>query len=329
MKLFFTMRYWLTTALLVLGCWCSGVHAVCNVAPTALENPISFGTVPSRDVPLGNISPNGGATATHFYADCSITLSLSLLTSAGWMAYTVVDPLELEHEDGDKINYVIASTPSYSPVISTQGGSIGGTGGFNLLGLTVLANTEQIRIPIYIRTTATTIWPKAGLYTGTQRLAVTGRICEDIGLAGLCIGLSNLSGTVTMNLSLQVNKSCEFSSVSSQVNFGSVSFLDDAETQYLSASVQCSDQEDYIIYADNGDHYSGGSRQLDDGNGNRISYGIFHPADPSTPLTSTNHLAALGDGKVQTYSFPVIITPGQTTPTSGIYKDNVRLVLEY
>ncbi|MBC6907029.1 hypothetical protein DWB84_16400 [Saccharophagus sp. K07] len=326
MKLYSAIGYWLTATFLLLGCFCA--QAECTVAPATLDNPVNFGTVPSRDVPLGSISPNGGAPATYFYADCTVLLTIGLLSAAGWIEYEVLEPLELINGEST-ISYVIASTADYTPVITQPGGTIGGVGGLDLLSLTLLANTQQMHIPLYIKTISTGIWPTAGTYTGIQKLSVRGEICELLSILNICLLTSTFSRVVDMPLVLEVSKSCEFSSVASQVDMGQMSFLEDAETATLNATVRCTNQEDYLLYADNGDHYSGGFRNMESTTGTKIAYEIFHHGSPSEPLTAANPMSREGTGGFEAVSLPVRVVPGQETPVSGVYKDNIRLILEY
>ncbi len=321
------MTRWLLS--LAIGtCWCLHAGAVCTVATAPITNPISFGTVPSQTVPAGGLTPNGSAMATYFSVSCTTTLSLAILSTSSWLRYTAQQNLQLSN-GVDTIRYSLASNSAFNPVITASGQSIGGPTGFNLLSLILLSSTSEMRVPIYLRTNSTTNWPSAGTYSGTQSLAVTGQICTGLGIGGICLGTTNVSGTVNMNINLTVSKSCEFSSTPALVDFGSVSFLSNVGTAQLAATVRCTNQEDYALYADNGNNFSGGSRYLNDGNGRRIAYGIFHQGNTSQPLSAATPMSRLGIGAAENLTLPILITPGQATPEAGTYRDNVRLVLEY
>ncbi|MCR6653618.1 MAG: spore coat U domain-containing protein [Cellvibrionaceae bacterium] len=321
-------RGFLRLALALGVFWCAHASAVCTVATAPMVNPISFGTVPSQNVPAGGLTPNSSAMATYFSVGCTTTLSLGILSTSSWLRYAVQQAPQLSN-GVDTIGYSIASNSAFNPAITASGQSIGGPTGFSLLSLIVLASTSEMRVPIFLRTNATTTWPSAGTYTGTQSLAVTGVICTGLGIGGLCLGTTNINGLVTMNINLTVSKSCEFSSTAALVDFGSISFLSNAGAAQLAATVRCTHQEDYALYADNGNNFSGGSRYLNDGNGRRIAYGIYHQGNATQPLNATTPMSRLGTGAAENLTLPVLITPGQSTPAAGIYRDNVRLVLEY
>lgn len=302
------------------------VMAACNTSATTTPSLINFGTSPSQTVPAGGISSNGNGVSATFSVTCSVTLTLQLLSTTSWLRYTAQQALTLSNGT-DTISYTIASNSTYSPAITASGQSVGGPG-FGLLTLAVLTS-GHIDIPLYIKTLSTTVWPNAGTYTGTQTLAVDGSMCTGLGLPGVCVGSSPISASVTLSLQLIVSKSCEFISTPALVDFGQVSFLENANTIQLNASLRCTHLEDYLLYADNGNNYSSNTRNMKSPAGNSIAYGIMQPAAPTTPLSAVSALSRLGTGASESVSIPVKITTGQTTPIAGVYKDNVRLVIEY
>lgn len=300
---------------------------VCNGTPTTTPSLVNIGSYPSQSVPVGGLSSNGTGVSATFGVTCSIGLTLQLLSTTSWLRFTAQAPLELTNGT-DTIAYTMASDPGYSPAITSAGQSIGGSTGFQLLTLAVLAS-GSITIPLYIKTLTTSVWPSAGTYTGMQTLAVDGSMCTGLGLPGVCIGSSPISSNVTLSLTLDVSKSCEFVSVPTLVDFGLISFIQNANTVQLNASMRCTNTEDYLLYADNGNHYSAGSRHMTSLAGNTIAYTIMQPAAPTVPLTAINALSRLGTGAIEAVSIPLKITAGQATPPAGIYTDSVRMVIEY
>lgn len=321
------LTYWSCTIYLILASTCSqNSMAACAASSTTTPATVSFGSQASQDMPSGGISPNGSAQDASFSVTCSISLTLGLLNnSATWLRMTAQQPLSLSNGT-DSIPYIIASNSSYSPAISAQNGSIGGSSGFNLISLGVLT-TGRVDIPIHIATTATNLWPSAGTYTGTQTLLVDGVMCVLLSVGNLCIGSNPVNSTVTMNLSLTVSKSCEFISTPTLVNFGQVSFLENAGTIQLNAILRCTKTEDYLFYLDNGNNYSSGARHLKNGS-TLVQYDIFQP-NSTQPLSSTNKLSRSGTGLDESLAIPLKITANQSTPAAGIYSDSVRMVVEY
>jgi spore coat protein U-like protein len=314
-------------SLLVLLAFTQTANAVCAASASTTPSIINIGTYPSQSVPAGGLSSNNNGASASFSVTCSISLTLQLLSTTSWLRYTAQQPLTLSNGT-DTISYTIASNATYTPAITASGQSIGGSVGFQLLTLALLAS-GRMDIPLYIKTLPTSIWPNAGTYTGTQTLLVDGVICTGIGLPGVCLGTNTVNSTVSFSINLIVSKSCEFISTPTLVNFGIVSFIENAGTIFLNASLRCTHLEDYLLYADNGDNYSANSRWLKSSTNNTIAYNVMQPDSPTTPLNSLNPLSRMGTGASESISIPLKITPGQTTPPAGVYTDNLRLVIEY
>lgn len=303
------------------------VFAACNASATTTPATVNYGTHASQTLPAGGISPNGTSSSGYFSVTCSISLTLQLLSTASWLRYTAQKPLTLSNGT-DSISYVLASNTGYSPSITSSGQSIGGPTGFNVLSLGLLTS-GRVDVPLFVKTVATSKWPNAGTYTGTQTLTVDGSICTSISIFNVCLIPTAVNSTVTMNMSMVVSKSCEFVSVPALVDIGSVSFLENATAAQLSVSVRCTNQEDYLLYADNGNNYASGSRRMKSAGGQHIAYAIFHPNSTSQVIGSTNALNRTGTGMSETINLPVRITGNQSTPVAGIYSDSVRMVIEY
>src|SRR4051812_21672242 len=223
--------------------------AACAASAGTTPAIFDYGSVASQNVPAGGISPNASAASGSFKVTCSIGLTLQLLSTTSWLRYTAQNALTLSNGT-DTIPYTIASNSTYTPAITAAGGSVGGSTGFGLLTLALLAS-GVFDIPLYVKTLPTAIWPSAGTYTGTQVLTVDGEICTGLGLPGVCLGTTPVNSTVTFTMKLIVSKSCEFISTPTQVDFGIVSFLSNATTMQLNATLRCTNQEDYLLYVDN------------------------------------------------------------------------------
>lgn len=315
------------SSLLFLLVLAQPVRAACSASASTTPSLINIGTYPSQNVPTGGLSSNGNSASANFSVTCSIVLTLQLLSTTTWLRYTAQQALTLSNGT-DTISYTIASNSTYTPAITASGQSIGGSTGFQLLSLALLAS-GRIDVPIFIKTLPTSIWPNAGTYTGTQTLAVDGIICTGIGIGGLCLGTDTVSSNVTLSLKLVVSKSCEFISTPTLVDFGTVSFLENANTIQLNATMRCTHLEDYLLYADNGNNYGSSTRRMKSAAGNMIAYSLMQPSSPTTPLDSLHSLSRIGTGASEALSIPLKITTGQSTPPAGIYTDNVRLVIEY
>jgi len=317
---------WLTLPLL-LWLYSQTSLAACAASATTSPATVSFGSLASQTFTAGGISPNGSAQDATFSVTCSVALSAGLLgSSTTWLRMTAQQPLTMSNGT-DNISYIIASNSTYTPSISAQNGSIGGPSGFNLITLGLLT-LGRVDIPLHIATTATSIWPSAGTYTGTQTLLIDGTMCVLLSIGNVCIGSNPVNSTVTMNLSLTVSKSCEFITTPASVSFGQVSFLENAGTIQLSATLRCTKTEDYVFYLDSGNNFSGGVRHLKSASGTLIQYDVLQP-NSTQILNATNPLSRIGTGLDEALAIPLKITSNQSTPAAGIYSDSIRMVIEY
>ncbi len=299
----------------------------CTGGATTLPANVSFGSHSAQQVATNQLTPNGTAPAAHFSISCSVVLTLGLLSTGGWVSYTTTQDLVLSN-GSDTIGYILGSNNTFSPSITGAGQTIGGPTGFTLLTLGILSS-GNLQIPLHVRTVTSTGWLSPGNYTGTQVLTLQGNICTGLGIGSICLGWSPVSGSVTMNLSLQVAKSCELVSSPALIDFGTISFIEDAGTLQFSAQVRCSNTEDYLVYVDNGNHFADGVRHLQSIDNRRIRYGVYHTDNLSRALDVTDPDSRAGSGSTQTLTYPIRIFPNQPSPYSGTYSDNLRLIIEY
>ncbi len=126
-----------------------------------------------------------------------------------------------------------------------------------------------------------------------------------------------------------VSKSCEFISTPAQLNFTPVSFLNISETLQTSATLRCTQQEDYLLYVDNGSNYTNNSRHLRSTAGKKIAYSVFQPGSTTTLLGALTPPTRIGTGLNETVSIPLKIAANKPTPPAGIYTDSIRVVIEF
>ncbi len=150
-----------------------------------------------------------------------------------------------------------------------------------------------------------------------------------IGLGNLCTNLVPVNGNVSAAMNLTVSKMCAFSSSSALVDFGSVSFVDQATPMQLNLSLRCNTGEDYVLYADNGNHYANGNRHMQSASGERIGYRLLHPNNMGVELSQVTPMPRTATGYTESLQIPLAIIAGQLTPHEGTYSDNIRMVIEY
>jgi len=300
-------------------------HAACDAASTTSPALIPLGVQSAQAAAAGNIT---SARAT-FTIDCGVQLlSLELLLlSSNRPYYTASNDLVLTQPSStDQIPYRLSSSSNFNPSITAAGQSIGQGGTFTLLSLDILGS-RGLTVPIFIQSLPLTRWPKSGRYQATQLLVTGGSICT-LAIA-ICLGSLEVKGTVTVQIDMTVNKTCEFGTVDSQVNFGNHPFVRDIPAQTLNAQVRCTNQDTYRLYATNGAHYGNGHRQMDRGGQQKIGYEIYHPGSTTQILSASNPQQRTGTGLIEIVALPVRVLPGQATPMIGEYSDSIQLVLEF
>lgn len=300
-------------------------QTTCQAAINPIPSSYNFGLNTTTAVATTSINTATSPSA-YMIIQCNVTLALNLLSSGTTITYQLLDNLVMTNGTRT-IGLQFSHDSNFSPNYSNAGG---GTtlGSSYLLNLSLLG-TQGLRIPIYVRTTPKGTWPKAGTYSGTFRISISGSICT-LGI-GVCITSVAIGPNLvtTFSTSITVAKYCEFISVAPTASLGTVGSLSDVVGTTIPLQIRCGQDEDFTISSNNGQHYNGTSRRLASTINNYVTYNIYHPGSSTQILTSTNTYAALATGVNQTFNIPVNIPQGQSTPPAGVYSDTVTFTVEY
>jgi spore coat protein U-like protein len=160
--------------------------------------------------------------------------------------------------------------------------------------------------------------------------------CKRLSLvAGAIAGLSFASGaaqaqttvTDTFDVLITINAFCAITSPT-DLDFGANTLLNANVDQTSTFDVQCTNTTPYDIGLDQGLNFSG-SRRMDDGGGNFVSYALYSNAGRTTVWDDgANLVNATGTGSVVTHTVYGRVPP-QTTPAPGNYTDTVTIEVTY
>lgn len=144
-------------------------------------------------------------------------------------------------------------------------------------------------------------------------------------------GSANAQTTVTdtFDVLITINAFCAITSPT-DLDFGANNLLNANVDQTSTFDVQCTNTTPFDIGLDQGLNFSG-SRRMDDGGGNFVSYALYSNAGRTTAwgdTIPTDTVADTGDGTTNTYTVYGRV-PVQTTPAPGAYVDTVTIEVTY
>lgn len=303
----------LLACILLLGSFT--VKAVC-VASSAGDLVAGVG------LPSTQVRDQVQSTNSAIYIGCINPINITALASNN-ISYSLIasqNNLQLQSVGGSGIAYQLSSQPNFATVIDAIGEGYANTSGIVLSVVIGLG----LRIPLYLRTMPTNV--AAGTYTDLITLNFIGTLCL-VRLGPICVLSEPLNNTVDFLITLDVVKTCSLSTAAS-VDMGSYGLASQVPDAQLDIDVDCTLQEDFLLYANPGNHFSDGWRHLQTLDGDRIAYQIYHPNGLDI-LTQLSGISTLGLGVNQRFSPKVKIAPGQNAARAGVYRDTVLVVLEY
>lgn len=138
--------------------------------------------------------------------------------------------------------------------------------------------------------------------------------------------------TDTFTVTATVNASC--SMTAGDINFGSWDPLGGDAFSTGTISVSCSSNLPYAVAIDSGSYFTGNcitpGRQMSDGTGNYISYGLYQDAGHTQQwgCDITNDYEESGNGGAQALTVRARIPAAQGV-TSGVYSDNLVATITF
>ncbi|WP_288986088.1 spore coat protein U domain-containing protein [uncultured Pseudoalteromonas sp.] len=298
------------TAVMVFTC--QQAYADCVVGGNSNQN---LGAFSSASISTGIIE-------TSFSSDFSCSGFVNLLNFSEIDATLVGADFQLTAANGDAVPYTLYTAPERSdPFTLNETVSFGS---FNLLDLLGLFGDDGT-IPIYLSTGTANVG--VGTYNDTISILWQWDYCSGIGLLGICLGRDNGSATVMINVQLSVTESCSVQT--SDVSLGTVSYLGSAHSAILPLDINCTKQLSYQYYVDGGDNFNAGQRNMAF-NSETIAYKIT-TTDGNTligPDLSAS-VAGIGVGNNQAFQFLVETLVEDRFPLPGVYRDRVRVIVEF
>ncbi|WP_445428903.1 spore coat protein U domain-containing protein [Alishewanella sp. HL-SH05] len=288
------------------------LHAGCTVGGNSSQN-------------LGSFSSSQIATATlstRFSSNFSCSGFVNLLDFSRIDATLVAASFELTSANVDAIPYVL-----YTDAARTTPFVLNSTvnfGSFNLLDLLGLFGDDGT-IPIYFDTAVANV--SVGTYTDSIAILWEWDYCSGIGLLGICIGRDTGSTTIIINVQLTVTGSCSIQTT--DVSLGSLSYLGNVSSAILPLDINCTKQLSYQYYVDGGDNFANGQRNMVF-NAEAIPY-VIKTTDGNTVVGPgiAQSIAGLGSGQVQGFQLLVSTIADDRFPLPGLYRDQVRVIVEF
>lgn len=299
-------------AVFCLALTCFQLHAGCVVGGNATQN---LGTFSSSEIATSTLS-------TSFSSDFSCSGFVNLIDFSRIDATLVAANFELQSSNGDTIPYLLYTDPARtSPFVINSTVSFGS---FNLIDLLGLFGDDGT-IPIYLNTAVANV--AVGTYTDTIAIFWEWDYCSGIGLLGICIGRDKGSETITVTITLDVSASCSIKTTN--VSLGNVSYLGAVHSATLPLDINCTKQLSYHYYVDAGDNFANGQRNMVL-NTETIPY-VINTIDGNLAVgpTLVQSIAGLGSGQVQGIQLLVSTIAEDRFPMPGLYRDQVRVIVEF
>jgi spore coat protein U-like protein len=271
---------------------------------------------------FSSASLSTGVVESSFSSDFGCSGFVNLLDFSKIDATLIAADFQLTASNGDAIPYTLFTAPERSdPFTLNETVSFGS---FNLLDLLGLFGDDGT-IPVYLSTGTANVG--VGTYNDAVTILWEWDYCSGIGLLGICLGRDKGSASVVINIQLDVTQSCSIQT--SDVSLGTVSYLGAAHSAILPLTINCTKQLSYQYYVDGGDNFNAGNRQMVF-NSDSVAYNIT-TTDGNTQIGPDvgSSVAGLGTGNNQAYQFLVETLVEDRFPTPGLYKDQVRVIVEF
>lgn len=141
--------------------------------------------------------------------------------------------------------------------------------------------------------------------------------------------------TANLKVSIQITAACDIHSTAPQdIDFGSVTLLDQARTQTGSVTVQCTPGAPFTVGLSagaNGHGNSVQSRAMKDANGDTVSYNLYLDSGHQNIWGDTGHNSVwsdVGDGSKQSHTVYAQV-PAQPNAKVGSYTDTVVATVNF
>ncbi|CAB3640999.1 hypothetical protein LMG26696_02078 [Achromobacter pulmonis] len=198
-------------------------------------------------------------------------------------------------------------------------------GGLSFLGM---GGSVGGSVQLFLETQAGAV-PVATTYTDTITLKWEWGYCS-LGALGVCAPFSWHSGTsiTTVNVSLDVRKSCAFNGATATLNFGAQPLVSMFKPSTANLGIYCTALAPYKLYIGDGENAVNGMRRMKGPGDNYIEYQLYqHGTD--IVIAAGTPLSGMGLGSFQPVAIEGRINTKQADVPVGDYIDRPIMVIEY
>lgn len=198
-------------------------------------------------------------------------------------------------------------------------------GGLSFLGV---GGSVGGSVQLFLETQAGAV-PIAATYTDTITLKWEWGYCS-LGMLGLCAPFAWHSGTAitTVNVSIDVRKSCAFNGATATLNFGAQPLVSMFKPATANLGIYCTSLAPYKLYIGDGENAANGMRRMKGPGNNYIEYQLYRPGT-DTVIVAGAPLSGTGQGIMQTVAIEGRINTRQADVPVGDYIDRPIMVIEY
>ncbi len=138
------------------------------------------------------------------------------------------------------------------------------------------------------------------------------------------------SGTsiTTVQVSIDVRKSCAFNGATANLNFGAQPLVSMFKPATARVDLYCTLLTPFKLYVGDGENAANGMRRMKGPGNQYIEYQLYQPGT-DTAITAASPLTGFGVGTMQTLSIEGRVNPGQGDVPVGDYIDHPIMVIEY
>lgn len=198
-------------------------------------------------------------------------------------------------------------------------------GGLSFLGI---GGSLGGSVQLFLETQAGAI-PTAAIYSDTITLNWEWGYCS-LGALGLCAPFSWHSGSAvtTVNVTLDVRKSCSFTGSAAVLNFGAQPLVSLFKPATANLNIYCTMLVPFKLYFSEGENAANGIRRMKGAGNNYIEYQLYLPGT-DTAIPAGMAIAGTGLGTTQTIAIEGRINTRQNDVPVGDYIDRSVVVIEY
>lgn len=198
-------------------------------------------------------------------------------------------------------------------------------GGLSFLGV---GGSVGGSVQLFLETQAKAV-PIAGRYTDIITLRWEWGYCS-LGALGLCAPWSWHSGTATttVNVAIDVNKSCNFTTTAATLNFDPQPLVSMFKPSTAKLDIYCTLNAPYKLQIGDGDNPANGMRRMKGPGNNYIEYQLYQQGT-GTVLSQIAPLNGTGTGKDESITIEGRVNTQQADVPVGVYIDKPIVTIEY